>query len=170
MVAKQVDHLISPMLFETLRFKAEYSSSSLKKYTSISEYIDLGKELVFSRCAKNICIDILDAYPYQHLPWLRLLNRLVPTLVNLQSVQCVPFYLYLILALTTLDGPTGPANIQSCPWFLMHSTPSDPSQASEGWYFGLSSLHLFPVSLSHCSPICLPSQSNGSTRQMSIKI
>jgi hypothetical protein len=87
LLAKRMDLLISPMLFETLRF-LQPSLSSPEFYASLSEDISLGKELIFSRCTKSMIISVSGFYSFdKQLPWLRLLNSLVPTLTNLRSLK-----------------------------------------------------------------------------------
>jgi hypothetical protein len=58
--------------------------------------LNAGKELVFSRCTKKLDIGIsaVGHSPDQHLPWLRLLDSLIPTLVYLESLEYVQPRLY----------------------------------------------------------------------------
>jgi hypothetical protein len=87
LLAKRVDNLVSPMLFETLR-SLEPALSEPDPFALLSENISRGKELVFSRCTKSMIISASGYYPLgRELPWLRLLNKLVPTLTNLRSLE-----------------------------------------------------------------------------------
>jgi hypothetical protein len=87
LVAKRIDYCVSPILFASLR-SLRPALYEPEIYESLAELLNRGKELVFSRCTKRMVILAPGGHPFDRvLPWLRLLNNLVPTLTNLHSLK-----------------------------------------------------------------------------------
>jgi hypothetical protein len=87
LVAKRINHCISPILFQTVR-SLEPTVDGPVRFALLSENLSRGKELVFSRSTKKMSIFTPGSYPFDRvLPWLRLLNNLVPTLANLHILE-----------------------------------------------------------------------------------
>jgi hypothetical protein len=87
LVAKRIDHCISPILFATLRSLRPTLHGPVR-FAFLSENLSRGKELVFSRCTQKMIIFMPGDYPFdRELPWLHLMNNLVPTLTSLHTLE-----------------------------------------------------------------------------------